>query len=263
MKRYISLLSARFRLLLQYRVAAIAGFGTQLFFGLVRVMIFTAFYAASTHPQPMSLAQVVTYVWLGQALLIMLPWNVDNDVRDMIRTGNVAYELTRPLDLYWTWFTRAVALRVAPGVLRAVPMFILAIAFLHMQLPPSLAAGAAFALSLVLAVLLAAAITTFCVVTVMWTIAGEGVSRLLPSVALLLSGLVIPLPLFPAWSRWYFRLQPFSGVFDHPFRLYTGNIPVADTGWVLLHQAGWTLAFVLAGRWLVARGLQRLVVQGG
>ena len=263
MKRYLSLLSARFRLLLQYRVAALAGFGTQLFFGLVRVMVFTAFYAATTQAQPMTLPQVITYVWLGQALLVMLPWSVDNDVRDMIRSGNVAYELTRPLDLYWTWFVRAVALRVAPGVLRAIPLFILATLFLHMQVPPSAAAAGAFAASLLLAVLLASAITTLCVITVMWTIAGEGVSRLLPSVATLLSGLVIPLPLFPAWSVWFFRLQPFSGVFDHPFRLYTGNIPVADTGWVLLHQAVWTVAFVAAGRWLVAHGLKRLVVQGG
>lgn len=43
MTPYLAILSARFRTLLQYRAAAAAGFGTQLFWGLIRMMIFEAF----------------------------------------------------------------------------------------------------------------------------------------------------------------------------------------------------------------------------
>jgi len=62
----------RFLLLLQYRMAAIAGVCTQVFFGLVRVMIFDGFFRSSNLAHPMSFAHTVTYVWLGQALLGML-----------------------------------------------------------------------------------------------------------------------------------------------------------------------------------------------
>ena len=55
MRPYLAVLSARFRLLLQYRVAALAGFATQLFWGFIRVMIFGAFYRASAAAQPMTL----------------------------------------------------------------------------------------------------------------------------------------------------------------------------------------------------------------
>jgi hypothetical protein len=37
MKPYLAILSSRFLALMQYRAAAIAGAGTQLFFGLVRM----------------------------------------------------------------------------------------------------------------------------------------------------------------------------------------------------------------------------------
>ena len=47
MKGYTALVSAHFRTLLQYRAAALAGLGTQLFWGLIRVMIFEAFYSAN------------------------------------------------------------------------------------------------------------------------------------------------------------------------------------------------------------------------
>jgi len=114
MRAYWAILSARFRTLLQYRAAAAAGFGTQLFWGLIKVMIFYAFYHSTAVRQPMAYKDVVTYVWLGQAMLMMLPWNVERDLREMIRWGAVAYELLRPLDLYSLWYSRALAWRTAP-----------------------------------------------------------------------------------------------------------------------------------------------------
>ena len=118
MRGYRAVISARFRMLLQYRAAAAAGFGTQLVFGLIHLAVLGAFYAVSTRAQPMAFDQVIAYVWLGQAMLGMLPWNVDSEVRQLIRTGNVVYELLRPLDLYAFWYSRAVAMRTAPTLLR-------------------------------------------------------------------------------------------------------------------------------------------------
>ena len=65
MTAYWAILSARFSSLLQYRAAAAAGFGTQLFWGFIRVMIFHAFYRSTTAAQPMEFPEVVTYIWLG------------------------------------------------------------------------------------------------------------------------------------------------------------------------------------------------------
>ncbi len=104
-KSYTAVLSARFRTLLQYRAAAFAGFGTQLFWGLIRVMIFEAFYRSTTAPQPMTADEVITYIWLGQAFLVIIPYQgADPDVRAMVRSGNVVYELVRPTNLYFFWY---------------------------------------------------------------------------------------------------------------------------------------------------------------
>src|SRR5262249_15230491 len=109
MTAYLSILSSRFRTLLQYRAAALAGVGTQVFFGLVRMMIFDGFYRSSIGPQPMTREQAITYIWLGQAFLLLAMLDVDKDVAAMIRSGNVAYEMIRPIDLYTLWFTRALS----------------------------------------------------------------------------------------------------------------------------------------------------------
>ena len=87
---------------------------TQLFWGLIRMMIFEAFYALNLKKQPLSRDQMVTYVGLGQSLLGLLPWGIDSELKDKIRTGGVVYDLLRPLDLYFHWYCRAIAARTAP-----------------------------------------------------------------------------------------------------------------------------------------------------
>jgi ABC-2 type transport system permease protein len=259
----VAILSARFRVLLQYRAAAAAGVGTQLFWGLVRVMIFQAFYASTIAPQPMSIGEVVTYIWLGQALLGMLPWGVDRDVQAIVRSGVVAYEIARPVDLYSFWFARSVALRSAPTILRALPQFVIATAFLGMSPPASWSAASAWLVATVGALILSAAITTLITVSLLWTISGEGPAVILIASVTLLSGMVVPLPLFPDWAQTMLSVLPFRGLMDAPFRLYLGHIPASGVLGILAHQAIWIGVFVIAGRALLARGMRRVVIQGG
>ena len=70
----------------------------------------------------MTADEVITYIWLGQAFLVLIPYQgADPDVRAMVRSGNVVYELVRPTNLYLFWYSRAIAQRTAPGVFRALP----------------------------------------------------------------------------------------------------------------------------------------------
>jgi len=267
---YQAIVAARFRALLQYRAAALGGLFTQVFFGLVRIMILVAFYAASSRSTPMSLPEVIGYIWLGQATLLLIPWRNDGDIAEQIRTGNVVYELTRPLDLYGTWLARAIAWRTAPVLLRMLPMFVVAMLIIPPLLPgwglarpPSAAAFAMWVACFAGAVLLSAALTTLMNVTLMWTIAGDGASMLIGSLASMFGGLVIPLPLFPQWAKPFLYALPFAGLLDLPSRVFTGNIPAQQALWVVAHQLVWTAALIALGRWLLSRGLRRLAVQGG
>jgi ABC-2 type transport system permease protein len=269
---YAAVIGVRFRMLLQYRAAAIAGVWTQIFFGLVLIMVYEAFYRSSTAAaQPMTFAQLVSYVWLGQALLTILPWNVDTEIRVLVRSGAIAYELCRPIDLYGLWFARAVAHRTAPAALRALPQVVFAMVCLpllgleawRLEPPASLAAGIGFVVALACSLLLSCAISTLINITMMWTIAGDGVVMLTTTTVSLLSGLLIPLPLLPDWSQQVVRWLPFAGLVDLPFRIYSGHIAPGGLALVLARQLGWTIATIWFGRWLLDRGMRRIVVQGG
>jgi ABC-2 type transport system permease protein len=257
------MLSARFRMLLQYRAAALAGCGTQLFFGVVIVMAYRAFYAANSTPQPMTVSHVVSYIWLGQVMFGLMPWAPDADIRLLVRTGGVAYELLRPVNVYWLWFSRALARRTAPTFLRAIPMFVMARLFLGLEPPASLASGCAWVLATVGAVLLASSIATIFGIAMMWTVSGEGLHRLVSPLVMLLSGMLVPIPLMPDWMQTILRVLPFRGLADTPYRLYLGDIPASSVGVMVLHQLVWFTVLALIGHGLLRRGMRRLVVQGG
>ena len=266
MKPYFSILKLRFAVQLQYRAAAAAGLFTQFFFGFIRVMVFHAFYASSTVAQPFSLVQVVTYTWIAQSTFRMQPWNGDIEIMGLTRSGNVAYELVRPLNLYFIWYARLISLRLVPMLLSGIPL--LAIAFFlpegfGVTLPVSTAAGTAWIVSTIFALFLGCAISNVITISTLWTLAGDGMQRIFPAFIMVFSGIIVPLSYFPDWAQTLLRILPFSGLVDIPVQLYLGTIPTSELIWFGLLQLFWMVIFMFIGMYVLSVAMKRVVVQGG
>ncbi len=270
---YVAAFSARFLLMLQYRAAAFAGFLTQCWWGAIKIMVYAAFYrasAASVHPA-ITLAQVATYTWLNQGLLALMPWGADPEVALAMRTGVVSYDRLRPVDAYAYWYARAAAFMTARAAPRAILMVLVAgigmplLGFRELSwAPPSNPTQAGlFALSLVLMVCLSSAFMMLLNIAVVVTLNDRWVSQSVTPFLVVLSGSLVPLALYPDWARRALFLQPFAGVVDIPFRIYSGNLTGALAREGLALQMFWTVALVIVGRMWMERAMRRLEVQGG
>ena len=270
LRPYQAVVRARFNLLLQYRAAALAGFVTQCWWGALKIMVLSAFFRGAAS-SPMTLQQTIDYVWLGQALLTLLPWSADPEIARMVRSGDVAYERLRPLDPYAFWYARAVARRTATPLLRAIPMVITAGIVLRLlgmsrwalSAPASWDAALLFCGSMVLVIALSAAVTTLMDILTVATLSDRGVNALIGPLIIVFSGSLVPLPLFPDWMQRALALQPFAGLIDVPFRIYTGHLSASAAVAGLVRQVVWIVVLILIGRWLMARVMARLQTQGG
>lgn len=271
---YLAAFSTRFLQMLQYRAAAIAGFATQCWWGAIKVMIYSAFFAAApaaASASPLSLPQVITYTWLAQALLALTPWSADPEVALSVRSGGVAYDRLRPLDTYAFWYVRGAAWMASRAVPRAALMLLAAGFILPLiglsdwawRPPATLAAAAAFALSLPLALALSSAFLMIVNIIVTATLTDRGANVLFNSLIIVFSGNLLPLALYPDWARTALLVQPFAGMLDIPLRLYVGELAGASALLGLGLQLFWTVVLVMIGRWAMGAVMRRLEVQGG
>ena len=216
--------------------------------------------------QPLTMEQAVTYTWITQATFRMQPYNTDIEIIDVVRSGNVAYELCRPLNLYFIWYCWLVSFRLVPALLAGVPLIIVAYLLpenFGMNLPASPAAGIAWLISTILALLLGCAISNLISVSALWTISGIGMQRIFPVVAMVLSGLYVPLAFFPDGVQTVLRLLPFSGLVDIPLRFYLGITPASELLFLGTLQLFWIVVLIFIGVQLLRLGTKRVVIQGG
>ena len=267
MRPYVSVLKLRLLNGLQYRTAALAGIATQFFWGFIIIMVFQAFYSHSNTNPPMTLEEVVAYVWLQQSFLaLVMLWIRDNELFEMITNGNIAYELCRPCGIYGFWYAKLIAQRISSAMLRSLP--ILFIAFLLPQpyrliLPPNMDTSFLFLAALTLGALILVAISMFIYISVFVTMSPTG-SLLLFSVAgEFFSGLVIPIPLMPTWVQNIANLLPFRWTVDFPFRVYSGQIPQDQALIGIIAQLIWLFVLLGLGKILLDKAVRKVVVQGG
>lgn len=267
MSIYYAVLKLRLMIGLQYRAAAFAGVATQFFWGFMYIMIFEAFYENALVAPSISLKELITYIWLQQAFLafIML-WFRDQELFELITSGNIAYELCRPFDLYGFWYAKLLAQRLASALLRSFPILIVAF-FLpepyKMTLPPDVITGLVFVISLLLGLLLLVSISMFLYISVFITMSPVGSILMFAVLGEFFAGLIIPLPLMPEWLQTIAYALPFHFTADFPFRVYSGHIPQAEAIQGILWQLVWLIGLVLLGRLALGKVLKRVVVQGG
>jgi ABC-2 type transport system permease protein len=271
---YLAAFCSRFLQMLEYRSAALAGFATQCWWGGIKIMVLAAFYggaAPAAITDAMPLAQAITYIWLGQGLLALLPWAGDPEVAKAVRSGALAYDHLRPVDAYAMWFVRSagwIAARVLPRVALMAAFAGLALPLLGLgdwawQAPAGLAAGLAFAVSAGLALLLSTALVMLLNVANAAALNERGINAVAVPLVIVLSGNLLPLALLPASWQTVLLLQPLAGLLDIPVRLYFGQL----VGWTALTglglQAFWVALLIALGRRAMDRTMRALEIQGG
>lgn len=259
-----ALVGAGYRRQLRYRAAILSGALTNCIFGLLRGSIVTATIgSAGGHLVGYGRATGVTYVWITQALLGPLQLFFWEDLALRVRTGDIAVDLTRPLDLQLQYAAQDVGRAAAVALPRAVPILAVGALTFGLKLPsgpwPYLAGGA----SLVLGVGISFGCRYLMNLAAVWLLDVRGILTVYVTVSMILCGLVIPVHWFPGWLATAARATPFPSMLQAPADLFTGRVTGTATWSVLLLQLAWLAGVVAAGQLVQRLATRRLVVQGG
>lgn len=267
MKPYISLFRVRLLNGLQYRAAALGGLITQIFWGIMLVFMYSAFYSGASETGGFSYKDLVTLIWLQQAFLaIVFLYDWDSELIDMITTGGISYELCRPINLYQVWYVKLLSKRMARASLRFLPVVVVALLLpypYNLSLPHSSVSFILFALTLFLGVFLVVAISMLIYISIFKTMSPVGSIGIFSVIGEFFSGMTIPIPLMPGWLQKICMLLPFRYTADLPFRVYSGSIGTSEALIEIGYQLMWITILITIGALIMKRVSRMSVIQGG
>jgi ABC-2 type transport system permease protein len=263
---HVAVATRAFRRYSTYRAATLSGIFTNSVFGIIYSYAYIALWTANPTAGGYDQQDAVTYVWLGQALLMTVAlWGggTTADLAERIRTGDVAIDLYRPVGLVGWYLASDLGRATYHLLTRGFGPTLIGLAFFDIALPSSPANAVAFALSLVLAVVVSFAIRFLVASTAFWLLDQSGVKVMSGAFAIFFSGTMLPLVLFPGWLGTVARALPWASYVQVPADIWLGK----HTGTGLLSALGfqvvWAVVLLAACQGVLRLATRKVVVQGG
>jgi ABC-2 type transport system permease protein len=263
---YLSVARRAFRRYATYRIASAAGVFTQSAFGFIMTFTYIALWENRPNLGGYDVTDAVTYVWLGQAMLVpfaLFGGGFQNDFLDRIRKGDIAIDLYRPIDLQLWWlasdFGRAGFQLLVRG---GGPMLFGTLVF-QLRYPTDPLTWLAFGCALVLGLTVSFAIRYLVCLTAFWLLDSRGVDQVAGFCGMFFSGMVLPLNILPGALGELSRALPWAATLQVPADVFLGKHQGAELAQTLGLSAVWALVLLLAGQLLTAVATKKVVVQGG
>lgn len=261
-----SLAAAGFRRYSTYRQATVAGAATNITFGLLRTYVLLAVTAgtATGIAAGYDAAQLATYVWVQQGLMVVtLLWGWF-ELGDRIRTGDVVIDLLRPVHPVLAYFATDVG-RAGHAVLtRFIPPVVVGALVFDLHRPGRWYTVPLFVLSSTLALVICFGGRYIVNAAAFWLLDTRGVDFAWVLASGMLSGLYVPLWFLPEWftlAVWV--ATPFPGILQAPADVLVERVGPGTTLVIVAGQAAWAAVMVLGCLAVQRRAERRLVVQGG
>lgn len=265
MKSYLGMFKMSFKGELQYRAKAFSGVLTQFFWGIMYVYLYTSFMGGDII-DGFSIAQMASYVWLGQAFFALRYIDVPPNSAKEIANGDVCYKFTRPINLYNQWFAENLGHKLSSALLRSPLIIIVALILpssCGLMLPVSFGALILAFASLMLGTLIMCSIAMIAVSLIFKTTSAKGVVNIIHTITGLLGGLFIPLPLMPTPVQNVLNYLPFRFITDLPLRIYIGNVGIMSALMFMGIALLWLIALVALGKMLLSKACKNAIIQGG
>ena len=265
---YLSYFKIKFLNEIQYKVAAIAGSCTQFVWAGMYIMLYTAFLKDGS-ASDFSVRQMTTYIWLQQAFFAFFNiWNIDKEIEEQCRLGDIATELVKPISLYSIWHAKSLAKKTAMVSLRALPILIVSMMpFLgqyQIMAPKSALSLVLSIIAMILSVLVMISFIMIMYGVILKTVTSNGIKTMFGLVMDFASGGLIPIPFMPEFIINILKFTPFYYMQNVAFNIYNGYISSAgEIIKILILQVCWIILLTYIGKRIINKQIAKVVVQGG
>jgi ABC-2 type transport system permease protein len=251
------------KLYLAYRLWVWTEFVVQLLSMTIFVFFWRAVYANSaSRIGGLNLAQTINYILLAQTLAPLIENRLIFQFGWMIRSGQVAMDLLRPMDFQGRFYVEALT-NLFLFLLLKLPLLLIAVLVFGLQLPADLLTWVVFLVSLILGHAILFFVDWLFACLAFYSTETWGLSVVRVAVGTFFSGALIPLAMMPGWLQSIANALPFAQSLYVPVSLLSGITPVTDAAQAWAVQLLWLIGLALVSRLFFRVAVRKITVQGG
>ncbi len=263
MNVYLEFAKRSFQKLLAYRMSMafrLIGFLVSL---IVVYYLWKAIFITSPTIEGYSFKMMITYLILSFAINALYDLPVEYELANKIIRGDVAMDLTKPVDLQGVFFAESFGISVNQLIIYNIAFLIITASLFKIQPPASLTEFSFFVVSLLLGFIIMTAIGFITAVICFWTKDVWGIFFVKQAMVTFFAGAFIPLCFLPKWLENIAMVLPFHGVIYSPLSIYLSTISFYKMANLLVNQTFWAIILIVTGRMIWRVGIRRVVIQGG
>ncbi len=261
--KYLSLASCAVQQAIAYRGRTLLNLVSGLMWVAVPYYLWRSVYSTRAEMAGFTWDEMRTYVLLAYAVNGLLTFYSLARLAAVVRSGQVACELLRPLDFLTAQLAYSLGAALVEAALSGGIALALALLFLHILPPASLAAAGLTLASVWLGFLVRFLVGYLVALLCFYTKNALGLIWAEGAVVSLLSGALLPLDLLPGWLQAAVRAAPFASIVYTPLAIYLGKLQGAALWQALGLQALWAAILWALARVLWRGSARALEIQGG
>lgn len=263
MRIYVELARLAFQQHFAYRAATLAGLFTNSIFGVMLSSVYLGLY--SSRPEGASVegftaAETVTYVWIGQALIMPVYIWGWWEIIATIRTGAVVTDMLKPTDYFSYWLSRDAGRAAAHVISRLVPTLAIGAVLFDLVYPDSIERAVGFFVSVPFAILVSFCFRFIFNLWGFWVLDHRGIAGFSMVLVGVFSGHLLPIAWYPDPIRDVINVLPFRAIVMTPVEIWLGQVRIAEG---LGLQLFWSAVMIVAAQALQSVAERKVVVQGG
>ncbi|MFI5478982.1 ABC transporter permease [Streptomyces rubiginosohelvolus] len=262
LRSYLACARMEFRAALTYRTAYLSSFAMMLLQIWLLTVVWKALYDGRAEVDGLSLTTMTAYATLTTLQYqLVSPWR-SSPIDQRVREGKVAVDLLRPVGFPGQMLSGQLGWASA-----AVPVLLVALPFALVigagQAPASAAAGFAYPVALVGALLVNQLLGLLLGMVSFWTLEVSGALMAYRFVAQFFSGALVPLWFMPGPVRAAAEWLPFQATAYTPAAVYLGRVEGLGIVAALGVQLAWIGALGALAAFVWSRARRRVMAQGG
>ena len=260
---YFQFVRISFLKMLAYRLRYYTGIVTYLLYVSVYWFIWKAVYVHRDSMGGFSLEEMTTYVAVGWIARSFYFNNIDFHINEQVVSGKVAFDLLKPIDFHLMNLSSALGESLFRLLLFAIPTGIAICLVFPVMGPASLMSLLGFVAITILAFVINVQVGFLIGLISFRTQNIWGIMRVKYVALQLLSGLIIPISLYPELVQKILYMTPFPYIANVPLSIYLGKLDLAGIVEAGLISLCWVLLLYGLGKltWRFCRS--RLIIQGG